>query len=271
MSAKHIDAVLAGAALRLSGAPEPADDDHWACLGWDGAPGAVAKGLIAVVDGKVAVVGKVSALLANFDLADAPVADPGPGAVRPARPIKPYGGKDRKWTTGVYGPQAEWFEAVDWKAARCLNPLPVIRFGGPTNPWRGTAALGVDIGELREAAVCRCPCSERDYHAFVPVAVLTDDAMGHYIDRMDHRPAFADMLADAPWNRHCVLGIDDADDDGSVPDPEETLGKIARAVLGTGYTSGTMPCDGGASLVWVAIPLDNGDKLLCAAWEWCNK
>jgi len=46
---------------------------------------------------------------------------------------------------------------------------------------------------------------------------------------------------------------------------------ITQAFLGHGYTSDTRPCDGDGKIVLSYMSLSNGDKLICASWEWYNK
>lgn len=208
--------------------------------------------------------------------------------VRPVHPKKKM--PDLKWSWGVYGEHVHYFEPMNWELVRSQNPMPVMWFDGPISPWKGLEYLGIDITDLREMAQNECPCSEMTYTAFVPIAVLTTDSKGKYLNNKyrhlieDGRsvPMATDMISDGDWNRTMNGWFErtlatpkhdetDAEHLGKPLPVTERIGNIHRAILGSGYNSGILPSDGGNSLKYVMIPLDNGDKIICAAWEWSNK
>lgn len=49
------------------------------------------------------------------------------------------------------------------------------------------------------------------------------------------------------------------------------LNGVTKSFLGHGYTDETLPCDGDGNITFTYMPLSNGDKLICASWEWFNK
>lgn len=51
----------------------------------------------------------------------------------------------------------------------------------------------------------------------------------------------------------------------------ESMSDVTKSMLGHGYTDGTLPCDGDGNITFTYMPLSNGDKLICASWEWFNK
>jgi hypothetical protein len=198
------------------------------------------------------------------------------------RPVKPAKKMENFSSWGVYGNHAEFFVPMDWNLMRERNPMPITWYGGPVSPWRGMEYLGIDITDLRTMAQNECPCAEMTYTAFVPVAVLTDDSKGKYLNNKyrhlieDGRslPMATDMIADGDWNRTMNEWFDRIFDD-----EKESLGKplpvrignIERAVLGSGYNDCILPSDGCNGLEYVMIPLNNGDHIICVAWEWSNK
>lgn len=50
-----------------------------------------------------------------------------------------------------------------------------------------------------------------------------------------------------------------------------TLSRRDAFLAGTGYAYGCEPDDGSSELVPVTLCLDNGDRIVCVAWEWYNK
>jgi hypothetical protein len=123
------------------------------------------------------------------------------------------------------------------------------------------------------------------YTAFVPVAVLTDDSKGKYLNNKYRHliedgsslPMTTDMIADGDWNRTMngwFERVYDKEGDEHLGKPvpvRDHIGTIERAVLGSGYNSCILPTDGCNGLEYVMIPLDNGDHIICVAWEWSNK
>ena len=53
-------------------------------------------------------------------------------------------------------------------------------------------------------------------------------------------------------------------------DPSEWC-RVTDAMLGHGYTTGTLPSDGHGNKVLATIPLANGDELLVVCWVWFHQ
>lgn len=127
-----------------------------------------------------------------------------------------------------------------------------------TRGFKGLFEIGVDATVLEESVRYNCPWSDNVYYWMYPLGVISDDEKKYGRDSEDTQGF--------PWLCRKINTRTNMDDiDPSV------FGKLVDAMLGHGYTAGTLPCDGSGEKVLATIPLDNGDELLVACWVWFNK
>jgi len=156
------------------------------------------------------------------------------------------------------------------RAARFIGRIgiPVTQIGGRrlarppslAGGFAGLADLGVDANAVQEEALYQCPWSGNHYHWMFPLGILTDDEKRYGLDS-------GNIRSGRPWL--CPMVSADMDENGYT-DPTE-LDKITKAMLGHGYTGGTLPSDGVGEIVLATVPLDNGDEILVACWVWFNR
>ena len=166
---------------------------------------------------------------------------------------------------GVYGYHSMFFQKLDWEEFREKNPMPICYYGGHINPWEALKGLRIDVSDLKTMAQNYCPASDMTYTGFVPLAVLTDDSKRKYFDFMARPPYMVDMLNDGEWNRQGWFSFD------KPRNVDHIVSSVDCAIMGSGYTSHFLPSDGSPGREFVAIGLDNGDKIICAAWKWFSK
>jgi len=122
----------------------------------------------------------------------------------------------------------------------------------------GLANLGVDASTLQNRVLYACPWSGKRYYWMFPLGVVTDAAgVGRYGDC-------------PPWRCRAILREEDIEDDTEGIDPND-FGGVVSAMLGHGYTEGTLPSDGCCGQMLATVPLDNGDEILVVCWVWFNK
>jgi len=122
----------------------------------------------------------------------------------------------------------------------------------------GLASLGVDATTLQGRAFYDCPWSGNRYYWMFPLGIITTTGG---IERYGRN-----LIGDSPWRCRVISRSGDV---GNV-DPSEFDG-IVNAMLGHGYTEGTLPSDGCGEKVLATVPLDNGDEILVACWVWFNR
>lgn len=189
--------------------------------------------------------------------------------VKPENPYVPENGN-----IDIYGKQHEFMEAVDWELFRTMNPMPIGAFS--LNPWKALINAGIDrldIHDLKKWSTNYCPCSLSEYHAIVPINILTSDASRYLGPKENNTKWFYDMYNDGNWNRHMNWQIDNENENSEIPKPkiDYHMDSVDRAILGSGYNEGIIPSDGCHSFIFATIPLSNGDKVVVISWEWYNK
>ena len=125
------------------------------------------------------------------------------------------------------------------------------------------ADIGVDVTVLEAETRYKCPWTENYYHWFYPLGVITDDETKYSLKH----DADVNLHEFRPW---ACRKIENGKTDLDHVDPSE-WGKITDAMLGHGFTRGTLPSDGHGEKVLATVPLDNGDELLVVCWVWFNK
>lgn len=126
------------------------------------------------------------------------------------------------------------------------------------NPNRrfNLADLGIATDALEAKVVYGCPWTENKYYWMFPLGVVTDDEKRYGLDNSKE-----------PWMCRLISASEHSIDH---VDPSEWC-KVTDAMLGHGYTTGTLPSDGHGRKVLATIPLDNGDDILVVCWVWFNK
>lgn len=143
--------------------------------------------------------------------------------------------------------------------ARHHNRLVQAESPATYDGFNGFREVGVDAGVLVDQVVYKCPWSNNRYHWMYPLGVVTTDEWQYGRDRDNIR-------------KHPELcRVINQQTDMENIDPLVTIPKITHAMMGHGFTTGTLPCDGSGKKVIATIPLDNGDELLVVCWIWRNK
>lgn len=124
-------------------------------------------------------------------------------------------------------------------------------------PWKTCQQLGIDIEWWMRATQRRCPLLKVDYHFSVPVAISTPNEVVVEIPR-----EYPFLSTDWTVDRKAFGG-----DRLQVGD----IAHIHRAILGSGFTYGTLPHDGSNDLYMTMHQLSNGWRMHCATWVWLNK
>lgn len=169
------------------------------------------------------------------------------------RPIKPAESTKPKYADVLYA--GEFITRIE---------LSIADFGSrklvqsDDHGFNGLSEFGVDFSNFQTRTVYECPWSGNHYHWMYPLGIVTDDEREYDGDGDAHKCR--------PW---LCREIDQRNNMDFV-NPMQ-WGKVVDAMLGHGYTTGTMPCDGSGEKVLATIPLDNGDELLVACWVWSNK
>jgi hypothetical protein len=134
--------------------------------------------------------------------------------------------------------------------AEHMDRLPIC-FYNTGNPWISLPKrLGIDADELKKAVEYDCPYTKNKYYWILPTyLVLTSNTVKYYNGKPD------DFEFDIDWWKRSDIKPN----------------SIQLALLGHGYTNGTLPCDGSGAIKLVLVSLDNGDALLCYCWIWYNK
>lgn len=130
------------------------------------------------------------------------------------------------------------------------------------NPWHALERLNIDSTKLKEAFKYKCPFSENIYYHFVPVALILKngvDSYRNFYEEQNGEGMYSDYLFDLEWIKQMSQDV--------LPEANT----IQMAMLGHGYTDGTLPSDGSGDFINVLIELDNGDFLFGHCWEWYNK
>lgn len=118
------------------------------------------------------------------------------------------------------------------------------------------ADLGIATDALEAQVVYGCPWTENKYYWMFPLGVVTDDEKRYGLD-----------ISKEPWMCRLISASERSMDH---VDPSEWC-KVTDAMLGHGYTTGTLPSDGHGHKVLATVPLDNGDEILVVCWVWFNK
>lgn len=121
------------------------------------------------------------------------------------------------------------------------------------NPWVALTDLGIDYKQITVRYTC--PYTEYEHFAIVPTALIINGEVEVYSKVRHYNPKF---VLDWEWHQKMI------------PD-RLTLGRIARTLLGSGYTNSWNANDGHGAIVECRATLDNGDMLHCHTWEWYNK
>ena len=130
------------------------------------------------------------------------------------------------------------------------------------NSWKSLERLNVNIEPFKKLVQYKCPYNEYIHYWCVPVVVLTKDIKLWTSRCTSQEPLKEKFFAQKEWMKKFY--------------PIKTKNglpftKIQRALLGPGYTEGTMVYDGEGFLYDSILALDNGDFLGAKVWMWFNK
>jgi hypothetical protein len=135
-----------------------------------------------------------------------------------------------------------------------ILPLGVL----DPNPFIALKRLDIDPENIVSKYVC--PYTNYEHYSVMPIAVFSQNLKKNYFDILAAKRLWnIDYVLDHAWHKKmhgdALLAIAD----------------IAKMLLGSGYTHGTMINDGSRSMKVLMAHLENGDLLYNWAWEWYNK
>ncbi len=127
------------------------------------------------------------------------------------------------------------------------------------NSWNALIKLKVNCFDFKEKVQYECPYNKYVHFWCVPVLIFTDDVK-FWVDRyiIPHPDKYLDRVRVKKYfPAKTKNGL--------------SFTKIQRALLGPGFTSGTLMHDGNGYLYDAILALDNGDFLGSKVWMWFNK
>jgi len=127
------------------------------------------------------------------------------------------------------------------------------------NPWDALVKLKVNCFNFKESVQYECPYNKYIHFWCVPVLIFTDDVK---IWTSRYEIKCSDMYLDRSWaNKFFPAKVKNG----------LSFTKVQRALLGPGYTHGTLASDGSGYIYDTLVALDNGDYLGSKVWVWFNK
>lgn len=126
------------------------------------------------------------------------------------------------------------------------------------NPWQALRDIAVHAEQLISGSSYCCPYTGYGHFGIVPNAILSKNPEQYRKQLVKTRGPDLAML-DFDWVRKmCACSANEPSD-------------IQKLLLGSGYTGGTLPCDGSGEIQVGYVCLSNGDMLRVHFWEWYNK
>jgi hypothetical protein len=172
----------------------------------------------------------------------------------------------KPWTPDLgdfYPPGAQYVKCpFDWTMADEYAPIALSAMSEET--WTVLARIGVcNAGPVLEDFRYDCPWTDNTYWHFVPWVLLAKDPS------VFKQPSgsWGELAFDCDWIRSMWMkGFKDLKDP-QVLEPD----RVARSMLGHGYTNWTLPSDG--SVRYIVACLGLNDDSLIAGWLnlWFNK
>ena len=153
----------------------------------------------------------------------------------------------------------KWFSKVSNDFYDTKKFIPLNAFS--QNSWKALEKIGVGYHEFKEKVEYNCPYNDYNHYWAVPVILFCEDVK-FWLDRGGLPEMRKQMYMDEEWMRSC-----------SSPRTKNgfRFSKVQRALLGSGYTYGTMVQDGIGQVHDGLVTLENGDFLGCKVWVWFNK
>ena len=136
-----------------------------------------------------------------------------------------------------------------------ISFLPLVK--GDISVWSWLEKLGIairDIIDFRNTVTYWCPWEENQYYWMIPLVLATNNPDAYKLDK---------------WRWH--RGFTDQKLSHAMQIKDEFVNSISIALMGHGFTEGTLPDDGLANKELVIVELSNGDRLICLTWVWHNK
>ncbi len=129
--------------------------------------------------------------------------------------------------------------------------------------WLALEHLGIPVVEIDSEVQYSCPwVGTNVYSWWYPIAIILDGADDAYSERVSRTLSFIQEIREKSRNFMKHFGFRDFE--------LSKLG-VTAAMMGHGYTVGTLPSDGHGSRKWAIVKMSNGDELLVCCWEWFNK
>jgi len=159
------------------------------------------------------------------------------------------------WETTTTG--GGWYSKTPEEFYENKKYIPLTAFS--QNSWEALVKLNINCFDFKEKVQYKCPYNKYIHYWCVPVVIFSDD-IKLWIKRCII--SYEEMYLDYEWMKkfHPVKVKD-----------KLSYTKIQRALLGPGYTSGTIITDGSGYLYDAIIALSNGDYLGAKVWMWFNK
>ena len=133
--------------------------------------------------------------------------------------------------------------------------------------WRALPRIGiVDSDYVQRRFQYACPWTNNIYYHFMPWLLLAEDTE-KYVKSED---VFTKMAFDAEWTRDVILPGFMLDIEGTSK-KEVEKDSITHAMLGHGYTEGTLPHDGCGEHMLACLELSNEDLIAGWLFVWFNK
>lgn len=122
------------------------------------------------------------------------------------------------------------------------------------DPWKTLEIYGIkEIQNLKDLFKYECPWTKNTFYWFVPFGIIVYGSTDVYKNQKYNH----DFCFDLKWHERMYKF--------------EEPTNLEIAMLGHGYTFGTLPYDGSGSYNMVKIKLSNGDFIAGRVWIWYNK
>lgn len=189
--------------------------------------------------------------------------------VKPLTPMThPYGDFE-------YGTYDQWCSRLEldmYHANMKANGLNILFLSyARMNGWKAAEDLNINsehLKALRESGRYTCDATDMEFHAVLPLAIVSKTDFKQYFERFNGVPYWQEMAVDFSWN----VKEDDSHlrHVGSINRRPE-LSPVQMCLLGTGVTQWTHPGDGSSSRMPAQVQLSNGDIMIVIVLAWHNK
>jgi len=152
----------------------------------------------------------------------------------------------------------------DFFGKKKFLPLAALYY----NPWHSLEALGIDFEKFKKELEYEDYVEKRNiYYWAIPIFLFSDD-VDEIIDKTK-AIYWKDIHKDHEWQVRSYFR--QWGDEDNPLEKDFRLSKILEAMLGHGYTYGTIPSDGSGEQKNALVELSDGNFLGCKVWVWYNK